>query len=115
MSAQEAAATGKPVVSSNLVPFVSEYLLGAEPERVALDHQGPSQDLLFGDAGVVVPADFVEGFAAALIRLLQDDEQRRRMGARAREITVPYFTWRHLTEELFASLGVSPQGKVQHA
>ncbi len=115
MSAQEAAATGKPVVSSNLVPFVSEYLLGAEPERVALDHQGPSKDLLFGDAGVVVPADFIEGFAAALIRLLQDDEQRQRMGARAREITVPYFTWRHLTEELLAGLGVSAGGEVQHA
>lgn len=120
MSAQEAAATGKPVVSSNLVPFVCEYLLGSEPERVALDHQArerghcPSQDLLFGDAGVVVPADFVEGFATALIRLLLSDDERRRMGERALEITIPYFTWDHLTEELFASLGVSPQGKVQH-
>ena len=111
MSAQEATATGKPVVSSNLVPFVVEYLLGIDPERVALDHRGPAKDLLFGQAGVVVPADFVEGFAAAIVRLLTDDDRRRRMGARAREITVPYFTWRHLTEELLSDLGVSPGGK----
>ena len=115
MSAQEAAATGKPVVSSNLVPFVCEYLLGADPERVSLDHQETSLDLLYGEAGVVVPADFIEGFAAALVRLLKDDEGRRRMGARAREITVPYFTWRHLTEGLLFDLGVSPSRKVKHA
>ena len=110
MSAQEATATGKPVVSSNLVPFVVEYLLGIDPQRVALDHRGPAKDLLFGEAGVVVPADCVEGFAAAIVRLLTDDDRRRRMGARAREITVPYFTWRHLTEELLSDLGVSPGG-----
>jgi len=115
MSAQEAAASGKPVVSSHLVPFVCEYLLGPNPESVALDRQDPSKESLFGEAGVVVPADFVEGFAAAIVRLLQDDERRRRMGARAREITVPYFTWRHLTEDLLADLGISAEGKVQHA
>jgi glycosyltransferase involved in cell wall biosynthesis len=64
---------------------------------------------------VVVPADFVEGFAAALVALLRDDDRRHRMGARAREITVPYFTWRHLTEKLLADLGVSPGGRVAHA
>ena len=114
MSAQEATATGKPVVSSNLVPFAVEYLLGAEPARVSLDHQGSSQDLLFGEAGVIVPADFVEGFAEAITRLLKNDDQRLRMGARAHEITVPYFTWRHLTEELLDDLGVSAGGKVGH-
>ena len=114
MSAQEAAATGKPVVSSNLVPFVYEYLLGADPERVALDHQGPTQDLLFGEAGVVVPADFIEGFAEAVGRLLQDDDRRERMGARARQITVPYFTWRHLTSNLLTDLGVSPNEPGAH-
>ncbi len=115
MSAQEAAATGKPVVSSNLVPFVCEYLLGADPERVALDHQGPAQDLLFGEAGVVVPTDFIEGFAEAVGRLLQDDDRRERMGSRARQITVPSFTWRHLTSNLLTDLGVSPQGQAAHA
>jgi len=114
MSAQEAAATGKPVVSSNLVPFVCEYLLGADPERVALDHQGPSKELLFGEAGVVVHADFVEGFAAGISRLLGDNDERRRMGAKALEITIPYFTWRHLTKSLLSDLDVPPEPKVAH-
>ena len=51
----------------------------------------------------------VEGFAAALTRLLTDDGLRRRMGDRAREITIPYFTWRHMTATLLESLGVTPQ------
>ena len=57
MSAQEAAASGKPVVASDLVPFVGEYLLGDTPQRVAVDGQAIS----CGQGGIVVPADFVEG------------------------------------------------------
>ena len=115
MSAQEAAATGKPVVSSNLVPFVCEYLLGENPERVSVDGSGGAQKLTWGEAAVVVPADFVEGFASALTKLLQDDEARRRMGARALDITIPYFTWRHLTETLLSALGITAQGEKKHA
>jgi len=120
MTSQEAAASGKPVVSSRLVPFVYEYLLGADPERVALNHKGPSKSLLFGQAGVIVPANFVEGFAAALVRLLRDDVLRRRMGEHALNITVPYFTWRHMTENLLVDLGLTAEPKlsdvaVQHA
>jgi glycosyltransferase involved in cell wall biosynthesis len=111
MSAQEAAASGKPVIASDLVPFVCEYLLGDSPQKVVLD----GKELLFGEGGVVVPADFVEGFAAALARLLEDDARRERMGTRAREITIPYFTWRHMTEALLSDLGVSPATRVEHA
>ena len=114
MTSQEAAATGKPVVSSNLVPFVCEYLMGADPECIGVGNGSESQDLLYGEAGIVVPADFVDGFAAALLRLLTDDEGRKRMGARALEITIPYFTWRHLTETLLAALGVRSEGMVKN-
>ena len=109
MSAQEAAATGKPVVASNLVPFVCEYLIGPEPERVSLNGEGPEMDLLFGQGGVVVPADFVDGFADALIRLLSDKDKCRQMGDRALEITVPYFTWGHMTEDLLKDLSITPR------
>ena len=34
MSAQEAAATSKPVVSSDLVPYTREYLLGGAPDAL---------------------------------------------------------------------------------
>jgi glycosyltransferase involved in cell wall biosynthesis len=107
MSAQEAAATGRPVVASNLVPFVCEYLIGPDPERVSLNGDGEPKELEFGQGGVVVPADFVDGFAEALTRLLKDDNRRKAMGDRALDITVPYFTWRHLTENLLRDLGVS--------
>jgi glycosyltransferase involved in cell wall biosynthesis len=105
MTAQEAAACGRPVVASDLVPFVHEYLVGESAERIPLDGQA----LRFGRGGVVVPADFIDGFAHALVQLLQDQERRNRMGAEARGITIPYFTWGHMTKELFDDLGVSPR------
>jgi mannosylfructose-phosphate synthase len=74
MSAQEAAATGVPVVASHLVPFVTEYLVEAR-------------------GAVVVQADDVSGFARALERLLADDDLCKRMGRNAYRATIPYFTW----------------------
>lgn len=106
MSAQEAAATGKPVIASNLVPFACEYLLGPTPERVSWDHD-PSRGLLVGAAGIIVPADFIEGFASAIVRVLSDDARRHAMGAEALKITVPYFTWGHLSAKLMFDLGFS--------
>jgi glycosyltransferase involved in cell wall biosynthesis len=108
MSAQEAAATGRPVVASELVPFAREHLLGSDPMRISVNRHGPAYDLLFGQGGVVVPADFVAGFAEANARLLQDDDLRERMGAGALEITVPYFTWDRRTRDLLDDLGVTP-------
>lgn len=113
MSAQEAAATGKPVIASDLVPFVCEYLLGPEPTRLSWDHD-PTKDLLLGRAGVVVPADFIEGFASAITRILGDDDLRRAMGAEAMRITVPYFTWGHMTADLMSDLGFAGQTGAAH-
>ena len=114
MSAQEAAATGKPVVSSDLVPYVCEYLVGEKPERVSLDDGGTAKELIYGEGAIVVPADFVAGFARAITDLLQDETRRSRMGARALDITIPYFTWRHMTTSLLDDLGVST-GEPKHA
>ncbi len=109
MSAQEAAATAKPVVSSDLVPFVVEYLVGNEPERVQYSNGADPRELLVGEGGVVVPADDVAGFATALEMLLTDDKRRNAMGQRALDITVPYFTWERRTQDLLTGLGVAPQ------
>ena len=91
MSAQEAAATGVPVIASHRVPFATEYLLGEEVETVNIT--GSDDPLRQGEGAIVVQADDVAGFTAALTRLLTDQALSRRMGRRAREITVPYFTW----------------------
>ena len=108
MSAQEAAATGKPVVSSDLVPYVVEYLLGSEPSRIPIDGEIGEGDLLVGEGAIVVPADNVEGFSQALVMLLSDDAMRTEMGGRARTITVPYFTWEARTKDLLNDLGITP-------
>jgi glycosyltransferase involved in cell wall biosynthesis len=68
-----------------------------------------------GAAGIIVPADFVEGFANAIVRLLSDDDRRRAMGAEALKITVPYFTWGHMATKLMSDLGVSAKGEDGHA
>jgi mannosylfructose-phosphate synthase len=96
MSAQEAAATGVPVVASELVPFAVEYLLGSDPT--------PLRELLVGEGAVVVPADSVGGFAEALQMLLTDEAKRRAMGEAARRITVPHFSWNGRTRALLDQL-----------
>jgi mannosylfructose-phosphate synthase len=111
MSAQEAAATAKPVVSSDLVPFAVEYLLGADPRPVSIDGDDPKRRLLTGAGAIVVPADDVEGFAKALTTLLADPTMARDMGYRALGITVPYFTWENRTRDLLGALGLSPTGR----
>jgi glycosyltransferase involved in cell wall biosynthesis len=98
MSAQEAAATGVPVVASHLVPFVTEYLLGEQARSLLnsahrVGNTAPSP--LWGGGAIVVQADDVPGFALALEMLLTSDDFRREMGKRAYHITVPFFTWRN--------------------
>ncbi len=98
MSAQEAAATGVPLVASDLVPFVCEHLLGDDVEP------GPEQKLRIGRGAIVVPADDVDGFAQALDILLSDDALQSEMGQRAYEITIPRFTWEQIVKEFLESL-----------
>ena len=107
MSVQEAAATQKAVIASDLVPFVCEYILGDKPQKVSVSGEGETKDILQGEGGFVVPADFVPGFAQAMTSLLQDDALRNNMGKRALDITIPYFTWENRAKDLMNDLGVS--------
>lgn len=109
MSAQEAAASGKPVVASDLVPFATEYLMGSRPAQIPVDgFTDPQRVLLVGEGAIVVPAGDTEGFAQALAMVVSDDQLRIDMGARAFHITVPYFTWEQRTRDLLDDLGASP-------
>lgn len=96
MSPQEAAATEVPVISSNLVPFAMEYLLGTDVRKEG--------ELHHGSGVIVVPADDVDGFAHALTTLLSDDTLRRQMGGNAYNITIPYFTWDNMTRTFISRL-----------
>lgn len=111
MSAQEAAATAVPVVASDLVPFALEHLVGDEPRRQPVDGELHGE-LLLGEGAIVAPADGVEGFAEALVRVLSDDERRRAMGEAALAITVPYFTWAHRIKDLLDDLHLTPNAAV---
>jgi glycosyltransferase involved in cell wall biosynthesis len=64
MSVSQAAAAQTAVISSDLVPFAVQYV----PEEA-----------------LIVPAGDEEGFAEAMLRLLQDDDDRRQRAARAAE------------------------------
>jgi glycosyltransferase involved in cell wall biosynthesis len=103
MSPQEAAATHVPTVSSNLVPFVTEYLL--EPEAHEVKYADDGSSIQKGNGAIVVPADHVEGFAFALGWLLEDDELREEMGVKAYQATIPYFTWDNMVRLFLDNIG----------
>jgi glycosyltransferase involved in cell wall biosynthesis len=96
MSIQEAAACKIPAVSSELVPFAVEYLLGEQITEAAIP--GSDKTLKKGDGAIVVPADSILGLISGLKMLLQDDKLCSEMGQKAFEITIPRFTWKNMTE-----------------
>jgi glycosyltransferase involved in cell wall biosynthesis len=107
MSAQEATATKVPIVSSPLVPFVTEYLLGDDVTEVWYDRENQAEPLRQGCGAIVVPAGDVAGFAHALEMLLTDDDLRRKMGKEAYEVTIPYFSWSRVVDDFLEKIGMS--------
>jgi mannosylfructose-phosphate synthase len=102
MSAQEAAATRVPVVSSNLVPYVNEYLLGNGVEQVRDDEKSAS--IQVGKGAIVCQADEIHSFAKALSLLLENESLRRDMGRNAYKATIPYFTWDNMVQRFLESI-----------
>ncbi|MFX1250051.1 MAG: glycosyltransferase [Promethearchaeota archaeon] len=100
MSPQEAAATKVPVIASNLVPFVMEYLLGEHSKK---NVEGGSE-ILIGEGAIVAQADDLKGFTYALKLLLTDDSLQEKMGIKAYNITIPYFTWERSVNEFFEKI-----------
>lgn len=109
MSVQEAAATAVPVIGSDKIPFVVEYLLANKVEERRVDGIS-SGAVKIGEGGIVVPSDETAGFTYAMNLLLGDEKERKRMGDRALDITVPYFTWEEMTRRLLNKMGVSIDG-----
>ncbi len=108
MSAQEAAASGAPVVASDLVPFVSEFLLGDGDEVEVVEFAAGHEPLKLGEGAIVVKADDVEGFTHAVEMLLTADDLRERMAKSAYHITIPYFTWPNRVAAFLEEISVSP-------
>lgn len=106
MSAQEAAATSVPVVASNRVPFVEEYLLSEKVEELQYGNEA-SQVARRGKGAIQVPVDDVAGFSYAIELLLSDEKLRKEMGKNAYNITVPYFTWENMVKRFLEAIGFS--------
>jgi glycosyltransferase involved in cell wall biosynthesis len=104
MSAQEAAATAVPVVASQRVPYVTEYLMGQEIRE--MEHREGGRPIQVGEGALVVEADDVTGFSQALELLLGDTDLRQAMGRRAYRLTVPYFTWDSMTRRFLEQIGI---------
>jgi glycosyltransferase involved in cell wall biosynthesis len=102
MSPQEAAATRVPAVSSNLVPYVTEYLLGEDVENLQYQQTAPTMQV--GKGAIVIQADDVPGFARAFDLLLSDEVLRKKMGQSAYAITIPYFTWDHMVSRFLENI-----------
>jgi glycosyltransferase involved in cell wall biosynthesis len=105
MSAQEASATAVPVIASDRVPFVDEYLLGEDVK--ALQH-GKEDDhvVRVGQGAIQVPVDEVAGFSYALGMLLSDETARKAMGERAYALTIPAFTWENAVRRFLQATGI---------
>lgn len=125
MSVQESAAEAVPVVGSDKIPFVAEYLLGDHPEEIPVQPAEPGGTqtgnaragketknalLKVGRGGIIAPADNLDAFVQALDLILSDEERRSEMGRTAREITVPYFTWSEMVRRLLDRMGVDSNG-----
>jgi len=104
MSIQEAAACGVPAVASSRVPFAVEYLRGDTTRHLFSAADGSPVEA--GEGAVIVAPESVEATAEALILLLSDEALRREMGERAREITVPRFTWETATAQFLRESGI---------
>jgi glycosyltransferase involved in cell wall biosynthesis len=109
MSAQEAAATSIPVVASDHVPFVNEYLMGKDAEELKYGKEN-SQIVRRGKGALQVPVDETDGFSYALQLLLSDEHLRKAMGENAYSLTVPYFTWKNIVGHFLDSIGLSLVG-----
>jgi len=105
MSAQEAAAAKKPVIASDRVPFVTEFLLGNKRKEKYYGNS-ETEKMIIGEGAVSVPVGDVKGFASALDLLLSDYSLREKMGSCAYSITIPYFTWKSMVKRFLDVTGI---------
>ena len=76
---------------------------------VCFDFKGGPRDIIVeGENGVIVPDGDIEGLAEAMMTLMEDEEQRKRMGEEAKKVVDTYSEdkvmskWMKLYEEIVA-------------
>jgi glycosyltransferase involved in cell wall biosynthesis len=69
---------------------------------IAVDAHGPGEIVSDGETGWLVEPDDRDGLAAALVEAVNQPEERRRRGDRAREIALARYSWPALASEVAA-------------
>ena len=102
-AAQSAAIAVLPSVDEAFGVAYIEAMAGGVPAIGCLHEPGPEEIARCGEGIRLVPPAEPEALAAALDRLLSDDEERRGLGAAARETVLEHFTWPHTGRETVAA------------
>lgn len=69
---------------------------------IAVDRGGPASIVEDPASGWLVEPDDVDGLAACIVAAVNDEDDRRRRGERARERAVAHYSWDHIGAELAA-------------
>ena len=67
---------------------------------IAINNHGPATIVDDGETGLLVPPDDEDALADALVRIVTDDDARRRMGATAYERSRARYSWPALAERV---------------
>jgi glycosyltransferase involved in cell wall biosynthesis len=90
-----------PSVAEQFGQVLVEGMACARPV-IAVDAHGPAGIVEVGETGWLVEADDRDGLAAALVEAVNDPEERRRRGLRAREVALERYAWPALAERVAA-------------
>jgi glycosyltransferase involved in cell wall biosynthesis len=67
---------------------------------IAVDAHGPGEIVGHGETGWLVEPDDRDGLAAALVEAVNQPEERRHRGERARAVALERYSWPALAEEV---------------
>jgi len=76
--------------------------MACERPVIAVDSHGPAEIVDAGETGWLLPPDDVRALAGALVEAVNDPEERRRRGVRAREVALERYAWPSLAERVAA-------------
>lgn len=100
MSAQQAAASKQPIISTSNVPSVMDVLVGPEERRQVISNQTTnfnsvpeSHPVTLGDGAIYFKPGDALAAANAIKWITENVQQAKEMAERAYHLTIPEFTW----------------------
>ena len=67
---------------------------------IAVDNHGPATIVDDGETGLLVPPDDEDAMCEALVRIVADDDERRRMGEEAYVVSRSRYSWPALAKRV---------------